>query len=184
MILAGYLIHYTMIMKAVAVYSSAIHGLGVFSTQSFQSGEVVLVLDDSRIVDTAHPLREELGEYDYHCDYLADGLTVLMPFPERHINHSCVPNTCVKTRVGKRHVIALRDIRVGEEITYDYLLNCHGGVVWQCSCGAPGCRGTIPASFFDLPISDQLRLLPLLDEWFTQEHAERIEQLLLNQAAF
>ena len=168
-------------MNTVAVYPSAIHGLGVFATQSFQSGEVVLVLDDSRIVDAAQPLREELGEYDYHCDYLADGLTVLMPFPERHINHSCMPTTHVKTRASKRHVIALNDIRAGEEITYDYLLNCHGGVVWQCSCNTPGCRETIPSSFFDLPVSDQLRLLPLLDDWFIKEHSERIEQLLLNQ---
>ena len=175
--------NYTVTMKAVSVGPSGIHGLGVFTTRLFQLEETVMVLDDSRVVDARHPLRETLGEYPYHCDYLAGGLTVLMPLPERHINHSCEPNTFVKTRAGKRHVLALKDIRAGEEITYDYLINCHGGEVWQCSCGAPGCRDIIPSSFFDLPGSDQLRLLPLLDDWFTQEYLGRIEQLLLSQTA-
>lgn len=164
-------------MPDVVVAASKIHGIGVFATRDFANGETVLILDDSRVVDEEHPLRLELGEYDYHCDYLAHGKVVLMPSPERHINSSCDPNTFVKMNCGVRHVIVRRAIMSGEEITYDYIINCHGGIVWQCSCGSTRCRGTIVLSFFELPVELQLEYLPLLDEWFIEEHRENIEAL-------
>ena len=68
-------------------------------------------------------------------------------------------------------------VDAGDEVTYDYLINCHGGVVWQCRCGTRRCRGTIPASFFDLPAGEQRRLRGLLDGWFVAEHADRLRAL-------
>lgn len=162
---------------SVVTGPSPIHGTGVFATRAFAPGETVLILDDTRVVDSAHPLRPELGEFDYHCDYLAAGKVVLMPSPERHINSSCNPNTYVKTRAGLRHVLALRPIAAGEEITYDYIINTGLGAVWQCRCGAARCRGAIVASFFDLPRDLQLEYLPLLDDWFVEEHAARVAGL-------
>jgi hypothetical protein len=41
----------------VKVPSSEIHGKGVFATHSLSRGEIVLPLDDSRIVDDQHPPR-------------------------------------------------------------------------------------------------------------------------------
>ena len=82
------------------VAASSTDGVGVFAGRAFADGESVLVLDDSRVVDAEHPLREEAGELERHCDYLAGGRTVLMPVPSRYINSSCVPNTCVRTMRG------------------------------------------------------------------------------------
>jgi len=164
-------------MADVVVAESKIHGLGVFATRDFAEGEIVLPLDDSRVVDDDHPLRIDLGEQSYHCDYLADGKVVLMQSPERHINSCCDPNTYVKTINGVRHVAARRPISSGEEITYDYIIDCHGGDVWQCSCGSSRCRGAIVSSFFELPVELQLEYLPLLNEWFIEEHREKVEAL-------
>ena len=164
-------------MSDVIAAKSDIHGTGARTTRSFAAGETVLVIDDSRVVDENHPLDPALGEFDTHCDYLAGGLVVLMQDPERHINHSCDPNTYVKTIAGARHVVALRPIGAGDEITYDYLINCHGGDVWQCSCGSSRCRGTIVSSFFELPTDQQLAYLPLLDDWFLNEHRDRVAAL-------
>lgn len=165
-------------MSDVIVAESKIHGIGVFASRAFERGETVLLIDDSRIVDDEHPLRPELGENDYHCDYLANGKVVLMPSPERHINSSCDPNTFAKTIDGIRRVIARRDIESGEEITSDYIIDCHGGIVWQCDCGSPRCRKTIVSSFFDLPLEKQLEYLPLLSDWFIEEHREKAEAVL------
>jgi len=164
-------------MPDVTVALSLVDGLGVFAAREFEAGETVLFIDDSRVVDTAHPLRPELGENEVHCDYLARGKVVLMQPPERCINSSCDPNTYVKTIEGHRRVLARRPIRTGEEITYDYIINCHGGAVWECHCGSPRCRRQVPSSFFDLPLAQQLAYLPLLDDWFVEEHAERVENL-------
>ncbi|MFL6207525.1 MAG: SET domain-containing protein [Pyrinomonadaceae bacterium] len=164
-------------MADVVVAESKIHGLGVFAIRDFAAGEIILPIDDARIVGEAHPLRPELGEHSYHCDYLAGGKTVLMWSPERHINSCCDPNTFVKTIVGVRHVVARRPIKSGAEITYDYIIDCHGGDVWQCNCGSPRCRGTVVSSFFELPVASQLEYRPLLNEWFIAEHHEKIEAL-------
>ena len=58
----------------------------------------------------------------------------------RYINHACRPN-CY-TEVTGRHiwVIARRDIREGEELTYDY--NTEGTAGIPCRC-RPGCRHVI-----------------------------------------
>jgi len=114
--------------QGVRVGGSGIDGHGVFATRDFQLGKTVLLLDDSRVVDDKHPLDAAAGELAHHCDYLAGGRVVLMPSPERYINSSCEPNTCVATRDGVRHVVVLTVIAAGDEVTYDYLINCHGGV--------------------------------------------------------
>ena len=159
----------------VAVRSSAIQGLGVFAARPFRKGAVVQVIDDSRIVDDLHPLGS--GDDARHCDYLEAGKVVLMRPPERHINHSCDPNTYVKTLDGRRLVIALRDIPAGEEITYDYCINSGGDTVWTCHCGAARCRGEIHSDFFHLPLELQREYLPLLDDWFRRERSDEVDRL-------
>ncbi|MBI3544348.1 MAG: SET domain-containing protein-lysine N-methyltransferase [Deltaproteobacteria bacterium] len=68
----------------------------------------------------------------------------------RTFNHSCNPNAFIR---GKVTLVALRNIRVGEEITYDYsttmadgaLIESLGHPVWscRCKCGARNCVGRI-----------------------------------------
>jgi hypothetical protein len=165
-------------MTDVIVAPSRIHGLGVFAARDFRAGETVFHLDDSRLVADDLPLRPEKGELTVHCDYLAGGRVVLMPKPERRINSSCDPNTFVRTIGGVRHVLARRPISAGEEITYDYIINCHGGEVWDCRCGSARCRGRIVSSFFELPAWLQSEYLPLLDDWFVDEHGNKLAGVL------
>src|SRR5579863_3366030 len=131
--------------QGVSVRPSSINGLGVFAARPFTSGEVVLSIDDSHIVDENHPLPSAAAER--HCDYLEAGKTVLMQFPERHINHSCDPNIYVRTVEGVRLVLALKPIAAGEEIAYDYCINSSGDTTWTCNCGASLCRGAIHSDF-------------------------------------
>ena len=100
-----------------------------------------------------------------------------MQAPERYINHCCRPNTFVQTRDGLRHVIALRPIAAGEEITYDYCVNGYGDTIWTCDCRDPQCRRTMHSDFFHLPLDLQLEYLPLLDEWFRRERAGDVRRL-------
>jgi SET domain-containing protein len=164
-------------VENVVVKKSKIQGKGVFAKRGFKKGETILAIDDSRVVTDDNPLRPELGEYECHCDYLAGGKVILMQPPERHINHCCEPNTYVKEINGVRHVVALKDVRSGEEITYDYCINGYGNTVWQCNCGSPKCRKTVHSDFFHLPKEKQLEYLPYLSDWFVDENREKIEEL-------
>jgi SET domain-containing protein len=164
-------------MDNVYVAQSGIHGVGVFAARDFAAGETLMVLDDSRVVDEEHPLRPELGEYEYHCDYLEGGKVVLQRSPERHVNSSCDPNAYARRAEGKGFVVARRAIKAGEEITSDYIIDCHGGIVWDCNCGSPRCRRVVPSSFFELPVENQLEYLLLLNDWFVNEHRGEVEAL-------
>ena len=164
-------------MIDVAVANSKVHGLGVFAMRDFEKDEIILEINDTRVIDVDNPLQAELGEFDYHCDYLAGEKIVLMQFPERHINSSCDPSAFVKTINGSRYVVAKRKLTTGDEITYDYIIDCHGGDVWLCNCGSSRCRRTIVSSFFELPLHWQLEYLPFLNPWFIEEHREKIEAL-------
>ncbi len=56
-------------------------------------------------------------------------------------NHSCTPNSGFKSAI---HLIAMRDIRKGEEITFDYAI-CMTLDGWkmECSCESEKCRKII-----------------------------------------
>jgi len=161
--------------NAVVVAKSGIEGCGVFAICPFRKGEPILAIDDSRVVNDHAPL--QANEEERHCDYLERGRVVLMQPPERYINHSCNPNTYVKTVKGKRLVIARREIEAGEEVTYDYSINSSGDTIWLCRCDAARCRREIHSDFFHLPVKFQREYLPLLDDWFRREHAADLENL-------
>jgi GNAT superfamily N-acetyltransferase len=164
-------------MSRVYTAESSIQGTGVFSSAHFSPGEIILRIDDSRVVTDADPLDPAKGQFEHHCDYLSGGKVVLMQPPERFINHRCDPNSYVRTITGDRFVVALREIRAGDEITYDYCVNGDGDTAWDCSCKSPACRRQHLSGFFHLPLYLQSRYLALLEGWFVAEHRDEVEIL-------
>lgn len=159
----------------VVVKKSAIQGNGVYAITNTKKSDVVLEIDDSQIVKKGTKLSKKQLEFD--CDYLADGTVVIMQPPEKFINHSCDPNTYVKTIKGIRKVLAMRNINSGEEITYDYSINSFNEGTFKCNCGSKNCRKRYQGNFFKLPRSLQLKYLPYLDNWFVEEHKKEIKEL-------
>lgn len=162
----------------VTTAPSAIHGTGGFAIEAIPRGDVVLVMDDSQVLDDESPSGEDIGENAVHMDWLPDGTAVIQAEPERFINHSCDPNVFVYSVNRVRFVVAVRDIPAGSEVCYDYSINAIGGDVWTCHCGADSCRGRHECDFFSLPTTRQLEYLPILDPWFARTHEDRILALL------
>lgn len=165
-------------MSKVEVRESTIAGKGVFATAFISKSEVILKIDDSRMVTAENPINPDLGEDADHCDYLVDGTTVLMQRPECYINHSCSPNVYVLSVGPDRYVLPIRDIEKGEEINYDYSINAIDGDVWACTCGASNCRGKHKCDYFYLPREAQIAYLPYVDPAFFEYHKERFFTLL------
>ena len=96
----------------VEVRKSPIDGLGVFAIEDIKKDEVVGILTGT-VVDEPDP------HSDYACE-LGDwngNAYVVEPFaPFKYLNHADEANTDWDTPV----LIALRDIKFGEEITIDY----------------------------------------------------------------
>ncbi|XP_011074812.1 histone-lysine N-methyltransferase ASHH2 isoform X1 [Sesamum indicum] len=66
----------------------------------------------------------------------------------RFINHSCDPNCRTEKWMVNGEVcvglFALRDIKKGEEVTFDYnYVRVFGAAAKKCVCGSPNCRGYI-----------------------------------------
>lgn len=63
----------------------------------------------------------------------------------RSINHSCEPNTGIRNNLCRAYdFIALRNIKKGEEITWNYETTEYISIaVKKCLCGARNCKGTI-----------------------------------------
>jgi uncharacterized protein len=169
-------------LKLISILPSAIEGHGVFAREPILRGTVILRIDDSRVIDSDHPLRPECGESPVYRDFLPDGTVVLMPTPERYLNHSCNPNCYISSVRRQRLLLSNRDIAAGEELVVDYALNAIDGDHWQCRCGAIGCRGYHQCDFFALPPQLQREYLPFLDPWFAEIHAVRILNLLLESS--
>ena len=128
----------------LTVKRSRIHGRGCFATVPFRkrrkiaeySGERITNAEAERRGSHRRVLRISGLDNRWSIDGGRGGNGT------HYINHSCRPNAFMQTFGGKLLVLALRDIRPGEEITVDYVDTYHSDRK-RCSCGAPGCRGRI-----------------------------------------
>jgi SET domain-containing protein len=162
-------------MKDVVVKESRISGKGVFSCRSFRKGEEILKIDDSHVVTDPSKLTKE--QHESELDYLAEGKIVIMQSPERYINHSCDPNSYVKTVSGIRRIFAMKDISKGEEIVGDYSINGHNEGTFECRCRSRNCRVVYRGNFFKLPKALQKKYLSYLDDWFVEQYKDEIIKL-------
>jgi hypothetical protein len=128
--------------RRLVVRDTQRYGLGVFAKTRFDGGSVIHVCRGRRIT-----LNEFIRLVNTGKTPLNDPLQVgvrtflLLDRLSRSFNHSCEPNAGIR---GRSELFALRPIRSGEEITYDYSTTI-APTIWTmvCSCGSPGCRGTI-----------------------------------------
>eukprot|EP01135_Chromosphaera_perkinsii_P002939 Nk52_evm50s230 gene=Nk52_evmTU50s230 len=80
----------------------------------------------------------------------------------RYLNHSCDPN-CVtqkwhvngEIRIG---LFAKKDIKCGEELTFDYKYERYGQKAQECYCESANCRGTLGQSRNTNQLSDNQKL--------------------------
>ena len=163
-------------MKQIEARKSNIGGQGVFIFEAVEGGQVISEFRLEREITPESPLRQGKGERPEHCS-MFDDRYCLVASPERYLNHSCEPNTYLRYDEGGIHIVALRNIEAGSELTVDYLINNSGGDSWLCNCGSARCRGETGHSFFTLPAAFQQDYLPLLAPWFIKRHAKEIEQL-------
>ena len=136
--------------RKVVARRSQIHGNGVFANASIRKGERVLEYkgerrthaavdaDDTGDVESGHTFLFTLND-KYVIDANHGGNTA------RWINHSCSPN-CeavleehdgTDRRKDRVFIEALRAIKPGEELTYDY--NTEGDKTIPCRC-RPDCK--------------------------------------------
>jgi SET domain-containing protein len=139
------------------VRRSRIHGRGVFAARDIPKGTRIIEYRGARIsYDLAAELYPDFDDQPTHTFlFELDEDTVIDAGQRgnaaRWINHSCVPNCEAVDEGGRIYIEAIRRIRAGEELGYDYNITLeerHTAAErrrWACLCGAVNCRGTLLA---------------------------------------
>lgn len=139
----------------LAVRRSGIHGRGVFACRPLREDETVCEYKGEIIseaeVERRYPENMDGPNhtfvfgvaYNHNIDGGAKGNIA------RWINHSCDPNCDTYEKDKRMFIRAIRDIRPGEELSYDYWIEAGERITkavkarWPCFCGAKNCRGTV-----------------------------------------
>lgn len=128
----------------LSVERSPINGRGCFAKVHFRKGGKIAEYTGERITqreaNRRSKRRRKLRICAINASWSLDGSRG--GNGSHYINHSCAPNSYVKSIYGHLIFFALRDINPGDEITLDYVASYHSDSK-ACACKAPACRGTI-----------------------------------------
>jgi uncharacterized protein len=134
----------------IEVRESGVHGHGVYAMQSIPKSIRIIEYTGQRVSWEGAPNDEN----DPHTfNFGLDNGEVINPEiggnDARWINHSCDPNCEAIEEDDRVFIDALRDIRAGEELFYDYALEIDEPITeeskkkFACHCHSPNCRGTM-----------------------------------------
>lgn len=138
------------------VQQSEIHGHGAYATELIKEGTVISEYTGNIVPpEQANSVLSSIeDEPDHTFSFMREDGSVIDAAnggnDSRFINHSCDPN-CESFEDDDGHVWirAIRDIDIGEELSFDYAL-CIDEVYtdelkshYICHCGSSKCRGTL-----------------------------------------
>ncbi len=136
--------------KPALVVRQTEKGEGVFANRDFEPGDYI-----------THFHGEIFGGGDDHPDldaivnhFIQIGVERYIgpsETPDNFINHSCDPNGAVRVRENEAQLIAVKKIKHGDEVTYDYSTTMvRDDWMMNCLCGSYLCRNEIK-EFRQLP---------------------------------
>lgn len=143
------------------------YGKGVFAKEAIKKGETIAVFEGEKYeadqeLDLPEIMRDhciQVGNRDY---IFAHNLLA------EKINHSCEPNCGLNDSVK---VVAMRNIKPGEQITWDYRMSEDSNWEMACKCGAPTCSGRV-GNFQKMPSSlkDKYFEEGYLSDWLIEKY--------------
>lgn len=143
--------------KLIKVKSSGIHNKGVFAKKDIAKGMKIIEYVGEIITKAESDKRAE-NQLQNSENHTKDGGVYIFELnkkqdidgkvkwnPAKYINHSCDPNAETENIRGHIWIIALKDIKKGEEITYNYGYGMEDYQNHPCLCGSKNCIGYILA---------------------------------------
>jgi SET domain-containing protein len=143
--------------RRIQVRRSGVHGKGVFAIAPIARGDTIIEYKGEIISwDEAlrrHPHDPTDPNHTFYFQ-LDSGEAIDAAHggnAARWINHACNPNCEADETMGRVFIKALRALKPGEELFYDYGLSIDAPYTrkvkkeYECRCGAKNCRGTMLA---------------------------------------
>jgi SET domain-containing protein len=118
--------------------------MGEFALEDIKKDEIIAVFGGHIITEMEKSkLPKNIGELGLGIDdgLLIGPISVDETDDAEWFNHSCDPNSGL---LGQIILVAMRDIKKGEEITFDYVMSCSQKgkkrILFPCDCDSPNCR--------------------------------------------
>lgn len=135
--------------RKVIAKRSGVHGRGLFAARELAAGERLIEYRGRRYPKGQTPDMDEDGVTRFVR--LSDGTGIDGTGWAALANHGCEPNCELAEEEGsdppRAYLYALRDIKAGEELVWDYRLDVRSRreafADWACRCGSARCRGTM-----------------------------------------
>jgi hypothetical protein len=155
--------------------NSDTEGHGIFARADIRKDERLAIFGGKiMLIDDMYQIPEELQRFTMQIEErFVLGPSGTVAEDTDFFNHSCCPNSGFR---GQVFLVAMRDIRAGEEITFDYAMTVSESVgsdmvfSLDCACGSPLCRKTITEQDWMLP-----ELQDRYQGYFSQYIQDKIE---------
>jgi hypothetical protein len=152
-------------------------GSGIFAKVDVKKGERLAIFGGAVMpIDETYRLPEHMQKFPMQIEErFVLGPADTIPEDTDYFNHSCDPNSGFR---GQIFLVAMRDIKAGEEITFDYCMTVSESVgsefvfTLDCGCGSPHCRKKITEQDWMLP-----ELQVRYNGYFSQYIQDKIEKL-------
>ncbi|MGM5480654.1 MAG: SET domain-containing protein [Nanobdellota archaeon] len=159
------------------VKDSGIAGKGAFAIQDIPKGTSIVeykgkILSKDKAEERAqyHRKHGELWIFTLNEDCDVDGSR--QNNEARFVNHSCKPN-CEAVNYDEEEIWieAIRDIKEGEELTYNYGFE-EPDEVFPCKCGHENCQGWIVEASYEFSNGEKEELEQKRQEWLEEKDRE------------
>ena len=117
-------------------------GHTVVAREAIRKGDLIVVWSGTLVDgDELNALPPSVRRYSLQVEENHYLVSLSNCEPPDYVNHSCEPNSGLS---GQITLVAMRDIKPGEEISYDYATSDGSSYdEFQCGCGSGRCRGHI-----------------------------------------
>ena len=157
--------------------NSDTQGSGIFTKADIRKDERLAIFGGKiMLIDEMYQIPEIMQRYTMQIEErFVLGPATTTPEDTDFFNHSCDPNSGFK---GQVFLVAMRHIKAGEEITFDYSMTVSESVgstmifKMDCACGSACCRKTITEQDWMLP-----ELQVRYKGYFSQYIQNKIEKL-------
>jgi len=145
--------------KLVYVKESPDKGRGVYAARDIRKDEVILQFSGPHVkIESLDGIPREVQD---HLFNIGPDEYLIAREPGVYTNHSCDPNAGIARDVL---LVAMRDIKKDDEITFDYSMITADGWTLECLCGSPFCRKTV-GNYRDLPEEIKKRYEHYTPDW-------------------